>query len=119
MAPVPHRYMPEEMSEEELEATLAARSHTLDFLLERLRQQARATTLTRFLITGLRGCGKTTLVLLRCARIQRDAELSNAWLPVRFPEELQGVSSLRDLLAASLQRLAEDHGIASALIRRI
>jgi len=50
-----------------------------------------------------------------CSCIRRDDELRNAWLPVRFPEELQGVSSLRDLLIASLLRLAEDHGIATAV----
>ena len=114
MALVAHKYMTEEMSDEELRATFAAREHTLDFLVDRLREQTHSKTLTSFLITGPRGSGKTTLVLMLCSRISEDEELRNAWLPVRFPEELQGISSLRDLLVASLQRLAEDHGITTA-----
>ncbi len=114
MALVAHKYMTEEMSEEELRATFAAREHTLDFLVDRLREQTDSQTLTSFLITGPRGSGKTTLVLMLCSRIREDKELANAWLPIRFPEELQGISSLRDLLAASLLRLADDHGIAAA-----
>jgi len=114
MALIAHKYMTEEMSEEELRATFAAREHTLNFLLDRLREQTQSDTLTSFLITGPRGSGKTTLVLMLCSCMQRDELLRNAWLPIRFPEELQGISSLRDLMAASLQRLAEDHGIAAA-----
>lgn len=114
MALVAHRYMTEEMSEEELRATFAAREHTLEFLLDRLREQTQSKTLTSFLVTGPRGSGKTTIVLMLYSCIQREEALRDAWLPVRFPEELQGISSLRDLLVASLHRLADDHGIPTA-----
>jgi hypothetical protein len=108
MALVAHKYMPQEMSDEELRATFAAREHTLDYLVESFRRQCDAKTFTSYLITGPRGSGKTTLVLMLCLRIREDERLARAWLPVRFPEELPGITSLRDLLAETLHVMAED-----------
>jgi len=110
---IAHKYMPAEIDEEELKATFAARQHTLDYLVKSLRDQAGAETLTSYLITGPRGAGKTTIVLMLCLRIAEDERLAAAWLPVRFPEELPGVTSLRDLLAEALHVMAED-GVADA-----
>lgn len=113
MSLVAHKYMPEEMPVEELRATFAAREHTLEYLRKSLTDQCDSTTLTSYLITGPRGAGKTTIVLMLCLRIREDERLSAAWLPVRFPEELPGVTSLRDLLAEALHVMAED-GVADA-----
>lgn len=108
MVLVAHKYMPGQMPTDELRATFAARRHTLDYLVNSLREQTRSRTLTSYLITGPRGAGKTTLVLMLCLRIEEELDLRAAWLPIRFPEELPSVTSLRDLLAAALQVLAED-----------
>ena len=108
MALVAHKYMPDEMSKDELRATFAAREHTLDYLVKALRDQIQAETLTSYLLTGPRGAGKTTLLLMLQERIKEDANLNAAWLVVRFPEELPGVTSLRDLLSAALGVLAEE-----------
>jgi tetratricopeptide (TPR) repeat protein len=105
---VAHKYMPEQMPDTELRATFTAREHTLDFLVKALRDQIGSRTLTSYLITGPRGSGKTTLVLMLCLRIREDPELATAWLPVRFPEELPAITSLRDLFAAALSVMAED-----------
>lgn len=105
---VAYKYMPEQMPVEELRATFTAREHTLDFMVKALRDQIRARTLTSYLITGPRGSGKTTLVLMLRLRILEDPELAAAWLPVRFPEELPAITSLRDLFAAALAVMAED-----------
>ena len=110
---VAHKYMPDQMPDAELRATFTAREHTLDFLVKALRDQIGSRTLTSYLITGPRGSGKTTLVLMLCLRIREDPELATAWLPVRFPEELPAITSLRDLFAAALSVMAED-GIESA-----
>jgi hypothetical protein len=47
-------------------------------------------------------------ILMLCLRIKEDPDLSTAWLPVRFPEELPSVTSLRDFLAGALQILGDD-----------
>ncbi len=108
MALVAHKYMPEQMPIEELRATFAAREHTLEFLVKAIRDQIGARTLTSYLITGPRGSGKTTLVLMLCLRLREEPELAAAWLPVRFPEELPAITSLRDFFATALAVLAEE-----------
>lgn len=113
MVLVAHKYMPAQMRAEELHATFAARHHTLDYLVKALRDQARSKTLTSYLITGPRGAGKTTLVLMLCLRLREEPDLRAVWLPVWFPEELPGVTSLRDFFAAALRVLADD-GVAGA-----
>jgi tetratricopeptide (TPR) repeat protein len=94
------------MSESELDATFAARGHTVDYLLKSLRDQIRAGTLSSFVVTGPRGAGKSTVIRMVALRLKRDAELSRAWLPVVFPEEQFSVASLRDFLAAILRELS-------------
>lgn len=84
MSLVAHKYMPAQMSERELEGTFAARAHILDYLVNAIRQQISAKKLTSFFLTGPRGSGKTTLVLMLELRLRRDLELSAAWLPVRY-----------------------------------
>jgi Cdc6-like AAA superfamily ATPase len=58
--------MVDEILTEELRATFAAREHTLDYLVNSLRAQVGAQTLTSYLITGARGSGKTTIVRMLC-----------------------------------------------------
>ncbi len=113
MVRVAHKYMPGEAPEEERIATFAARHHTLDYLTKILRDQVSSRTLNSALITGPRGAGKTTLVLMLVHRIEHDEALRRAWLPVRFAEELPGVTSLRDLLSEALRIQTED-GVAGA-----
>jgi len=110
---VAHKYMPDQIPVEELRATFAARHHTLRYLVKSLRDQAHARTLTSYLITGPRGSGKTTLIRMLCLKLEKDRALRQAWLPVRFPEELPTVTSLRDLLSKALELLA-DAGIPNA-----
>ena len=106
MSLVTHKYMPSEMSEAELEATFAARGHTVDYLVKMLRDQIQSGTLSSFVITGPRGAGKSTVLRMVALRLKQDAALSAAWLPVLFPEEQFNITSLRDLLAATLRVLS-------------
>jgi tetratricopeptide (TPR) repeat protein len=114
MSIVTHKYMTEQMPEEELLATFAARQHTLDFLVEALRQQIAAKTLSSYLVTGPRGAGKSMLLRMLRLRIQDDVELRRAWLPVAFPEEQFNVASVRDLLAVTIKLLAEQNVAGAA-----
>jgi tetratricopeptide (TPR) repeat protein len=106
MSLVAHKYTPSEMSERELDATFAARGHTVDYLLKSLRDQVHSGTLSSFVVTGPRGAGKSTVIRMVALRLIRDPELPRAWLPVVFPEEQFGVASLRDFLAAILRELS-------------
>ena len=99
MSLVIHKYMPEDMSEAELEGTFAAREHTLDYLVQALRDQIGSASPSSFLISGPRGAGKSTLLRMVRLRIRQDPELAAAWLPIPFPENQYHVASLRDLLA--------------------
>lgn len=113
MSLVAYKYTPSEMSEAELDATFAARGHTVDYLLNSLRDQMHSGTLSSFVVTGPRGAGKSTVIRMVALRLTRDPELSGAWLPVVFPEEQFSVVSLRDFLAAILRELAAG-GLADA-----
>jgi Cdc6-like AAA superfamily ATPase len=107
MSLVPHKYTPAEMPADELEATFAAREHTVDYLLKSLRDQIHSGTLSSFVITGPRGAGKSTIIQMVALRIRQDAKLSAAWIPVVFPEEQFNMISLRDMLAAILHALGK------------
>jgi tetratricopeptide (TPR) repeat protein len=103
---VAHKYTPSEMSERELDATFAARGHTVEYLLKSLRDQMHSGTLSSFVVTGPRGAGKSTVIRMVALRLTRDPELSGVWLPVVFPEEQFSIASLRDFLAAILRELS-------------
>ena len=109
MSLVTHKYTPAEMSDHELEATFAAREHTVDYLIKALQDQVHSRTLSSYVITGPRGAGKSTIIQMVDLRIRQDAELSAAWIPVIFPEEQFNMTSLRDMLAATLQTLAKQN----------
>ncbi|MFA5265113.1 MAG: AAA family ATPase, partial [Opitutaceae bacterium] len=108
MSLVTYKYTPAEMSEAELDATFAARGHTVDYLLKSLRDQIHSSTLSSFVVTGPRGAGKSTVIRMVALRLGRDSELSRAWMPVVFPEEQFSVASLRDFLSAILRELVSN-----------
>jgi len=103
------------MPAQELEATFAARGHTVDYLLKSLREQIHSGTLSSFVITGPRGSGKSTIIQMAALRIGQDPKLKAAWMPVVFPEEQFNIGSLRDLMAATLQMLVKQ-GISPAQV---
>src|SRR5882762_8092520 len=114
MSAASHKYMSQEISDAERAATFAARHDTLDFILGRLRAAAGKLSFNSFHIVGARGAGKTTLLHMVRQRVNTDPMLSQYWLPVILPEELVSAGSLRDLLSAVLEQLAEDGNAAAA-----
>ncbi|KAA0134106.1 tetratricopeptide repeat protein, partial [Gimesia chilikensis] len=101
MKNVRHKYNAHEVSDQERAATFAARQNILDLILRRLTDQ----TGSSLLLTGPRGAGKSTLVQMVRQKIEESEDLSQNWLPVILPEELIGVTSLRDFLSCILEQL--------------
>lgn len=112
MARVAHKYMAQEVSDREREATFAARQDILDTILTGLRDQSNSPSLRGWLLTGTRGAGKSTLVHMTRLRVSEDPKLRKYWLPVVLPEEQPNVLSLRDLWIAVLEQLA-DHSVSA------
>ena len=67
-----YKYNPDQIPEEELEATFVAREAQLDSILQDLRANRRAKSNQHFLITGARGLGKTTMLLMIRRRVNSD-----------------------------------------------
>lgn len=112
MARIAHKYMAQEVSDREREATFAARQDTLDTILGGLRDQANSPSLRGWLLTGTRGAGKSTLVHMTRLRVSEEPELRERWQTVVLPEEQPNVLSLRDLWIAVLEQLA-DHSVSA------
>lgn len=92
-----YKYNPDQMTGDELQATLTVRKGILDSILDELRVRAKSKVNQHFLITGPRGIGKTNLLLMLKQRIQGDKTLSRAYLPLKTAEEEYAITSLRDL----------------------
>ena len=112
MTLIAHKYTPAE-TERELEATFAARAHTLNHLLDLIRGSTRSGRPPGFVVTGPPGAGKTTIVRMAALRIRQDPALSAAWIPAFLPEDQFEVASLRDLLAATLRVLSGQESSAA------
>lgn len=93
------RYNPQDCDPDELKATFAGQRPFLDRLIEFVRSQGGKDVKKHFLLHGPRGIGKTHLIQMLFWTIERpevmgdSGLLSRLWLPLRFAEEEQGVSS--------------------------
>ena len=88
-------YNPANFSKEELIARFIVRKKLFQKLFKDIKEQANSETPPEhLLIVGLRGMGKTTLLLRLAYEIEEDQSL-NAWLLlIRFSEEQYGVRNL-------------------------
>lgn len=91
------KYNPHLWSADELRAIFVARQRELATILEVLRSAAPDVAPQHLLITGQRGMGKSTLLQRVALAVEDEAELHQAWLPLRFPEEQYTVSTPAEL----------------------
>lgn len=90
-------YNPELMSAAELDSMFVDRSGTkITEMLSFIESRAARGGWRHALIVGQRGLGKTTFQLKLRSAVNEGA-LREGWLPLKFPEELYGVSDLADL----------------------
>jgi uncharacterized protein len=110
-------YNPDRMTEQEVKDTFVARTSLVDTLLQLIERQPNGAGVQHAVITGPRGMGKTTILLMVQYRIA-EAELSQKWQPIKFPEESYSISDLADLWIEALNLLAaatEDSNLESEI----
>ena len=101
-------YNPRDTPPEQLEAMLTGREPLLKELLDSLREQMDSPTRQHWLLRGPRGIGKTHLTGIIHHRIQGDATLSKAYLPLWLGEaDVYEVYSPATLLLRICERLGE------------
>ena len=107
-------YDPWELPTEQRQTTFVGREQFLDRFLGAIREQEGRATVQHYILTGPRGIGKTTLLLVLRDRIRQDPEISARWFCVQLREEEYYVHKQRDLWQLVLQALAVDEKLAEA-----
>jgi len=107
-------YDPWELPPEQRQTTLVGREQFLDRFLGAIREQEGRATVQHYILTGPRGIGKTTLLLVLRDRIRQDPEISAKWFCVQLREEEYYVHKQRDLWQLVLQALAVEEKLAEA-----
>jgi hypothetical protein len=97
-------YNPDRMTEQEIRDTFVARAALIDTLSDCIQGQPKDAGVQHAIITGPRGMGKTTVLLMLQFRIT-EAELSSTWQPIKFPEESYSINDLADLWLETLHLL--------------
>ncbi len=100
------KYNPGFLTDDELVASYCVRTQEFESVLEVLRE-CTGNANQHQLVIGPRGIGKTSLLLRVAAEVRRDAELSQGFHPVVFPEESYEVGSAGEFWLECLARLAD------------
>jgi tetratricopeptide (TPR) repeat protein len=107
-------YDPWELPPEQRRTTFVGREQILDRLLAAVREQHGHETVQHYILTGPRGIGKTTLLLMLRDRIRQEPEISAKWFCVQLREEEYYIHKQRDLWQLVLQALAVEEKLAEA-----
>jgi Flp pilus assembly protein TadD/energy-coupling factor transporter ATP-binding protein EcfA2 len=101
------KYNPHLWSADELRAIFVLRQHELATILAAIRAVPAGSVAQHMLITGQRGMGKSTLLQRVALAVAEDAEASQSWLALRFPEEQYTVSTPAELWRNVIGALAD------------
>ncbi len=101
------KYNPHLWGDDELRAIFVVRQPELESLVGAVRASRADSVPQHILITGHRGMGKSTLLRRVALAVRDDAELSQSWLALSFPEEQYTVSNLTELWRNVLDSLAD------------
>jgi tetratricopeptide (TPR) repeat protein len=107
-------YDPWELPPEQRQMTFVGREKILDRFLAAVREQEGRATVQHYILTGPRGIGKTTLLLMLRDRIRQDPDISAKWFCIQLREEEYYVHKQRDLWQLVLQALAVEEKLAEA-----
>jgi hypothetical protein len=100
-------YNPDWLSDDELVAGFTARLEMLEFLCGELARAPTQGTVQHYLLIGVRGSGKTSLLKRIAVAIRRESRLSGHLIGLSFPEELYEVKGLSDFWWASCRALVD------------
>ena len=118
-------YNPDWLSDDELVAGFTARLEMLNFLCGELERAPIRGTTHHYLLVGVRGSGKTSMLKRIAVAIRRESRLNEHLIGLSFPEELYEVKGLSDFWWASCRALVDalDNGqygkAADELVKRI
>jgi len=112
-------YNPANQSEEELINSFVAREKELDTLISDIRRNPMKNAPQHYMVQGIRGTGKTTLLLRTYYEIKNDTKLNKWLIPVMFNEEQYSISSLYKLWEYIAQYLPDDNPEFSGLIDKM
>jgi tetratricopeptide (TPR) repeat protein len=107
-------YDPWELPAEQRQTTFVGREQFLKRFLGAIREQEGRATVQHYILTGPRGIGKTTLLLVLRDRIRQDPEISAQWFCVQLREEEYYIHKQRDLWQLVLQALAVNEKLVEA-----
>lgn len=105
---ISHHYNPDWLSEEALLASFVARQNDFAFMRAELARAPLQGNVQHYLLVGVRGVGKTTLLKRLAVAIRREPDLSNHLLALSFPEELYQVKNLSDFWWAACEALVDE-----------
>lgn len=108
-------YNPHNQSKEALIAGFVARKSKFERLFRDIREAPMTAPEQHYLIQGLRGMGKTTLLLRLAYEIENTPDLHERLIPIVFNEEEYGMSSLADLWERTAQYLEEEEPLFAGL----
>lgn len=104
-------YNPGILGDGELISSFVVRQHSLELILETLRENAGSRGSNRhLLIIGPRGIGKTMLVRRAAAEVRRNSAYGSQWHPLVFGEESYSVSTAGEFWLEALFHLADQTG---------
>jgi tetratricopeptide (TPR) repeat protein len=101
-------YNPDWLSDDDLVRNFAARLDDFGFLRDELARVPREGSAQHYLLVGVRGAGKTTMLKRLAVAIRRDADLRDHLIALSFPEELYQVKNLADFWWAACDALLDE-----------
>lgn len=103
-----HLYNPDWLSDEALVTNFVARREDYVFLRDELARAPGTGTVQHYLLVGMRGAGKTTMLKRLAVAIRRDDDLKDHLIALSFPEELYQVKCLADFWWAACDALVDE-----------
>jgi len=103
-----HHYNPDWLSEEALLASFVARQNDFAFMRTELARAPLQGNVQHYLLVGVRGAGKTTMLKRLAVAIRREPDLNDHLLALSFPEELYQVKNLSDFWWVACEALVDE-----------